>query len=87
MKNKHKMITTNIRLSQPDWLETKTISAQLGMSLNEYVTTVVVNANKSKAMTKTKQKRDVIWSLPEIAPPINKYQPKKLNPDDELIYE
>jgi hypothetical protein len=87
MKNQHKMITTNIRLSQPDWLETKAISAQLGMSLNEYVTTVVVNANKSKAMTKTQQKTDVIWNLSEIAPPIDKYQPKKLNQDDELIYE
>jgi hypothetical protein len=87
MKSKQTMVTTNIRLSKPDWLQSKTIAAQLGMSLNEYVTSVVAQANKNQAMVKSSTNNDVIWQLPDISPSPTNYQPKKLNKDDQLIYE
>ncbi len=86
MKTKHKMITTNIRLSEPDWLQTKSIAAELGMSLNQYVAHVVTSANKSKAFVSTESDNDVIWQLPQIAPDPKKYQPKGLSEDDQQIY-
>jgi hypothetical protein len=87
--NNQTMVTTNIRLPKSDWLQTKAIAAGLGMSLNQYATTVIISANKNKALIQSQDEEDVIWQLADIGPePINNAQEDCiLSEEDQAIYE
>lgn len=87
-------IVTNLRVDKNDWLQIKTMAAEMGMSVNEYVNYLIKDFSlrrelfTDKKITKKKaRKLAPIWKLGEIAKKVKPSPLGELSSDDKLIYE
>ena len=83
------MVVTNLRIPRTDYLQIKSIAADKGMSVNEYVNQIVKDNSREKMMKKdaTKQKKkkvSVYEAFARIAKIPNK--PMGWSEEDEAIY-
>lgn len=87
---KQKMVVTNLRMPEVDWLQMKSMAAERGMSVNAYVRAVIDDfSNKDMLAVKGRmdRARAPIWKLPELARGSNKDKGKyELSEDDKIIY-
>lgn len=86
-------IVTNLRISRDDWLQLKTVAAELGMSVNEYINYLIRDLSAKRELLpdikqdQTSRKNAPIWSLGDIAKKVKKAPIRKLSADDIAIYE
>lgn len=89
-----KMIVTNLRIEENNWIQVKTIAVELGMSVNEYVNHLLQNT-VSKAQfgypkkTKTKNRKsfyDLLSSMGKVSSKDYKTGGHELSNDDKIIY-
>lgn len=89
-----KMIVTNLRVAEHDWIQVKTIAGEMGMSANEYVNHLLQNS-VSKAQFdypkkgKTKKRKsfyDLMLALAKMAETKSKNKKYELSDDDKVIY-
>ena len=68
---KGKIIVSNIRIPESDWLQVKAVAGDLGMSVNQYINYALerftIMRELSKESIKRKKRRDSIWDLPKMA--------------------
>ncbi|MBI2036542.1 hypothetical protein HYT17_02850 [Candidatus Microgenomates bacterium] len=82
----HKVVT-NLRVDEVDWLQIKAEAAELGMSINEYINSIIKKASVRAELALEKQspkKPYSIWNLPELAK--IKDEPMELSEQDKIIY-
>lgn len=89
-----KPIVTNLRINRDDWLQLKTVAAELGMSVNEYINYLIRDLSTKRELSpdmklnkRFERKNAPIWELGDIAKRIKKTPMGKLSPDDMAIYE
>ena len=86
---KQRMVISNIRMPETDWLQIKAAAADLGMSINQYLNFVVEKCALARSLAKKPQeiklKHDVVWDLPILARNI-KNKPMGLSKEDQEIY-
>lgn len=84
----NQQVTTNLRLPYADWLQIKTMAAEAGMSVNEYIKLIVQGLGNIRSLTghwiNPEKGRLTIWDLPKLAK--GKDEPMGVSSDDELIY-
>lgn len=82
------MVVTNLRLPYSDWLQVKTVAAEEGLSINEYIQSIVRTLTNARQLVvswvKPKNEKMSIWDLPKLS--AGKDKPMGLSPDDILIY-
>ena len=79
------MITTNLRMEEPDWLQIKAMAGELGMSVNKYINYLIAKVTTREELGATKlTKKASIWDLPKLAK--EKNVPGELSEDDKIIY-
>lgn len=89
----NKPFVTNLRINRDDWLQLKTVAAELGMSVNEYINYLIRDLSAKRELlpdTKPNQasrKNAPIWRLGDIAKRIKKAPMGKLSADDTTVYE
>lgn len=84
-----KKIVTNLRIDENDWLQVKTVAAELGMSVNEYINYLIRDLSTKLELTppKNPKKGTALLRLSEIS---KKFKPEpmgELSEDDKVIYE
>jgi len=87
----NQMVVTNLRLPYADWLQVKTVAAEQGLSVNEYINEALSFVTKAKSLAAGLFNRktvynDPIWNWPVLSQKI-KDKPMGLSVDDNLIYE
>lgn len=85
----HHKIVTNLRIDKNDWLQVKTVAAELGMSVNEYINYLIRDLSAKLELTppKNPKKGATLLRLSEIS---KKFKPEpmgELSEDDKVIYE
>lgn len=87
-------VVTNLRISRDDWLQLKTIAAELGMSVNEYVNYLIRDLSAKREFLPDMKPNQVasrknapIWALGDIAKRTKSIPMGKLSSDDMAIYE
>lgn len=82
------IVTTNLRLPYTEWLQIKTMAAEAGISVNEYIRLVLGALNNIRSLTshwiKPQKGKLTIWDLPTLAHGNN--IPMGTSPEDESIY-
>lgn len=87
----NQMVVTNLRLPYADWLQVKTVAAEQGLSVNEYINEAVAFVTKAKSLVanlfayKKSTVNDPILDWPNLTKKI-KIRPMGLSADDILIY-
>lgn len=82
----HKVVT-NLRIDEVDWLQVKTLAAELGMSVNQYINAIIKKVSVRTELSlekKTPKKTYSIWNLSELAK--IKDRPMELSEEDRIIY-
>jgi len=89
-----KPVITNLRISKHDWLQLKSVAAELGMSVNEYINYLIRDLSAKREFLpdmKTNQaisrKAAPIWELGDMAKKIKPTPMGQLSVDDTVIYE
>lgn len=90
----NKPVITNLRINRHDWLQIKSLAAELGMSVNAYINYLIrdLSAKREflpdmKPNQAISRKTAPIWGLGDIAKRIKPVPMGKLSTDDEVIYE
>lgn len=81
----NKMVVTNLRLPENDWLQIKTIAAELGMSINEYLNYLIQDLSAKRQLSPNITKRNFVWDLDNLAGIKNKPL-GALSKEDKIIY-
>lgn len=82
------VVTTNLRLPYDEWVAIKTVAAELGMSVNEFIRVMMRGMSNVRSFTSSwlKPKKGVsLWDLPKLA--AGESKPLGISSDDKLIYE
>lgn len=84
----NQMVVTNLRLPYADWLQVKTVAAEEGVSINEYIQSIITSLSNARQLVSDwvhpHKKTVSIWDLPKLAG--GKDKPMGLSADDILIY-
>lgn len=86
-----KKIVTNLRIDENDWLQVKTVAAEFGMSINEYINYLLQNT-LSKAQfgypkkSKIRKRKSIYDLLPALLKGRRKDKGLGLSEDDKIIY-
>jgi len=66
---KQKMVVTNLRMPESDWLQVKASAGEMGMSVNEYLNYVTnrYSVFHTTPVRRSKAKKLSIWDLPSVA--------------------
>lgn len=87
-------IVTNLRINKHDWLQLKTVAAELGMSVNEYINYLIIDLSAKRELLPdmklnqaASRQNAPIWALGDIAKRIKRSPMGKLSSDDIAIYE
>lgn len=88
--NANSMVVTNLRLPYADWLQVKTVAAEEGLSINEYINRAITFVTKAQSLVAnlfvdTSRGNDPIWDLPKLAKMKNKPM-GDLSEEDKIIY-
>lgn len=78
-------VTTNLRMDSTDWLQVKTMAAELGMSTNQYINYLIKDLAVKRQMAVNPSKNDTIWNLSKLASIVNKPL-GALSKEDNIIY-
>lgn len=84
---KTKKVITNLRIDQYDWIQVRSMAAEAGMSVNEYINEIIKIDSSRRELAiqpKSKRKKLSIWDLPKLAQ--MKDRPMGLSAEDEIIY-
>lgn len=73
------MVITNLRLPRSEWIIVRSLAAEEGVSVNEFIRKMIVRFS-----TTFQLKSPSIWDLPKLASGKNK--PLGLSAEDEEIY-
>ncbi|MEK7565842.1 MAG: hypothetical protein AAB506_02255 [Patescibacteria group bacterium] len=73
------MVVTNLRLPRSEWIMVRSLAAEAGISVNEFVRRMIVRFS-----TTFQLKSPSIWDLPKLAS--GKDRPMGLSAEDEEIY-
>lgn len=88
-----KKIVTNLRIDSHDWMQVKSMAAEAGMSVNEYINRVLTAAETREMLgevkpqhnrRKIKSRDDFFQQMIDIAKIPNK--PMGVSAEDEIIY-
>lgn len=86
---KQKMIVSNIRIPESDWLQVKAAASDLGISVNRYINYAIEKFTIARELSNEprseKKTQFSIWNLPKISNSI-KMKPMGLSKEDEEIY-
>lgn len=89
---KQKMVVTNLRIPESDWLRVKATASELGMSFNEYINFIAIKSatlpDIPSGLKKGKRisiRKLSIWDLPNAVKDIHQ-KPMGLSQEDEEIY-
>lgn len=85
--NMAKKIVTNLRIDEQDWLRIKAMAAEAGLSVNEYVNSLIktISTKMELALNEKELKEEKsIWDLPKLAK--IKDKPMGASEDDKIIY-
>lgn len=84
-----KMMVTNLRMEENDYLQAKQMAAELGMSLNEYFNYICKDSVKKalfgESVNNKKRKKSFFEAMEKIARMPNK--PMGMREEDKAIYE
>ena len=87
-----KMIVTNLRMKEENWLQVKSVAADMGMSVNEYLNYITQNET-SKAMFRKpvkklrKTKKSIFDALLTLANDKSPNKPMGSSDEDDIIYD
>lgn len=84
---KTKKVITNLRIDEYDWIQVKSMAAEAGMSVNEYINEIIKIDSSRRELAirpKDKVKKLSVWDLPKLAR--IKDKPMGLSAEDEIIY-
>ncbi|MEK7577740.1 MAG: hypothetical protein AAB492_03960 [Patescibacteria group bacterium] len=90
---KQSMVVTNLRMPRSDYLQVKAMAGELGMSVNEYIHTLVTSSATKRSMAKDNQptrteKRHVFFdAMLAISKMKNTGKKYELSEDDKIIYD
>ncbi len=89
---KQKIVITNLRVPEADWLQVKAIAAEQGISVNEYINELIQMAPiamPSKNRKKKTKKISVYDALIKVSqmPKIKTIPDDDFSDDDRAIYE
>lgn len=87
----HNKIVTNLRIDENDWLQVKTVAAELGMSINEYINYLLQNTLSKVQFgypkkSKVKKRKSIYDLLPALLKEKHKDKGLGLSDDDKIIY-
>ncbi|MBI2039529.1 hypothetical protein HYT18_00475 [Candidatus Microgenomates bacterium] len=89
-----KIVITNLRIPEDDWLQIKTLAVEAGISVNECINLLIRDLTVRRQLlidVKKKissSKRDApIWRLGDLAKKFKSAKKYELSEDDKLIYE
>lgn len=86
---KQKMVVSNIRMPEEQWIQVKSVAADAGMSVNEYLKTIIqVDIGEKQLGIKKRKKysnEKRFWDLPKLMKNI-KYKPMGISDEDKIIY-
>lgn len=80
----NKMVITNLRINKNDWLQLKTMAAELGMSANEYINFLIEDFSKKRTFPSKIKSSSSFWDLSRFSKIIDK--PMGMSKDDKIIY-
>lgn len=86
-------MVTNLRIPKEDWLELKVLAAGLGISVNQYLNTLIDKYAVKHAMApdvqprKLKKKQSPWEALRQLSKTVKKEPSGELSEDDKIIYE
>lgn len=80
----HKIVT-NLRIDENDWLQVKTVAAEFGMSVNEYINYLIRDLSTKLELT-IPSKNPPLLKLSEISKKIKPKPMGELSDDDKIIY-
>lgn len=84
-----RVITTNLRMPENMWLQVKSAAGELGISVNEYLNTIIWEVSGKKQLGIKPQKKRAsekkFWELYKLMDDIE-YKPMGLSKEDEIIY-
>lgn len=87
MKEKRKIVTTNVRLSGQEITEYRILAAELGISFNDLVKrSLKVVKTRPELVTPNKPEM-TIWDLPKLADAFNPSDEADWSEDDKIIYD
>lgn len=90
---KQPMVVTNLRMPRSDYLQVKAMAGELGMSMNEYIYSLVTSSATKRSMAKDNQptrreKRYVFFdAMLAISKMKNTGKKYELSEDDKIIYD
>lgn len=87
---KQKIIVSNLRTPEDDWLQVKIRAAELNMSVNEYLNWLVqkdIVRAQLEPKEKRKKKKSIYALLFELANKKYKRKPMGASEDDKAIYD
>ncbi|KKQ77623.1 MAG: hypothetical protein US99_C0037G0003 [Candidatus Daviesbacteria bacterium GW2011_GWF2_38_6] len=84
-------IVTNLRIDENDWLQVKTVAAELGMSVNEYINYLLQNIVPKAQFgypkkSKIRKRKSIYDLLPVLLQGKHKKEGFELSEDDKIIY-
>lgn len=89
-----KIVVTNLRIPEDDWLQIKTLAVEVGISVNECINLLIRDLTvRRQLLTEVKKKisssrKDApIWRLGDLAKEFKSSKKYELSEDDKLIYE
>jgi len=85
---KQPMVVTNLRMPRSDYLQVKAMAGELGMSVNEYINSIIKDTTRTRMMKKDVSPRHQNESILEAFDRIAKISGKPMgwSKEDEAIY-
>ncbi|MBU1104432.1 hypothetical protein L6255_01070 [Candidatus Parcubacteria bacterium] len=85
-----KIITTNVRFPESQWLQVKVEAAEMGFSINQYINRIIEQSSMQKRLALTikdnKSPAVSFWNLPKIAKKWSKRKVLEMSEEDKIIY-
>ncbi len=83
-----KKIVTNLRVEEENWTQVKIVAAELGISINEYINSIIEkDISKIYLEGINKNKISIYDSLSKLAKKKYKRKPLGFSDDDKIIYD
>ncbi|MBU0569323.1 hypothetical protein KKB40_00900 [Patescibacteria group bacterium] len=83
-----KIVVTNLRIPEDEWLQVKVMAAELGISANEYVSRMIkISSVKRQLVQESKSKDSPYFPLCELINKPYKRKPMSMSKEDKAIYD
>lgn len=85
-----KMVSTNLRIPEHEWLQIRAMAAEKGLSANEYVRRIIKKFSTQEVTSPSSEEEEYrnapIWDLPRLMKK-GKDKPMGASEDDKIIYD